>query len=871
MTDWIGRRIDQYHIEALLGRGGMGAVYRARDTYLGRPVALKVMHPHFAAQLTFKQRFQQEARAVAQLDHPSIVKLFTFNAAAEPLYMVLEYVPGGSLGRHLRQIQAHQQHLPLGEVLELLAQVAEALAYAHRQGIIHRDIKPDNVLLKPLEQPDRPGQPALRAVTTDFGLAKLHAGGLETQPGQLMGTLAYMSPEQVLGPEVDGRSDLYAVGVMLYQLVTGQLPCPADNPAAVITYHRQGQRISPATHRPGLPPHLVQLLEQALARRPDERFQTGEALAAALRAATTTLDPATLNTLEPPESTASLMVQLQAEAKASRTLSGEGEIEAEAQPDPIIPTDPLPLIPIRLQLEHPYPTLTPGELARLKLHLSHTGPEPETYQITLSQLPAGWMTVPAQPVTLQPGESRTLSLGLHPPLGGETRVGPYPFRLLATAMSSGQPVAGVAGTLTILPLERFSLTLELPQLKRPGQLELLIHNEGNVALRYLAQARPSDGVEVTLPGAPQDVPAGESVRLPVRVQATERKWVGRAQHIEFEIVVRSSTGGRHTVPGRVRLPPRLPMAAVISAALLGGLCLVWLALLAGRSPEPAANTSPLATSQLPPPTSESEAVASPQNGPSPAPTATERITATPTPPLAQRFGIGRSINGRSLEVVRFGHGPTRLVFIGGLHAGYAPGTVALANQLIAYLEENPAAIPASVTLDILPNANPDSLAMPGIYEGRLNSRQVDLNRNWGCNWVADPIWRGETVVGAGGQAPFSEPETNALRDFILEEEPAGVIFWLARASQGLVSPGSCGETPQVSDALTRLYAEAAGYPSANYDSLTGQTLNGDSVNWLDALGIPAIAVLLPDYTVSDWERNREAVLAVLAAYAAVAP
>lgn len=861
MSDWIGRRIDQYHIEAQLGSGGMGVVYRALDTNLGRPVAIKVMHPHFAAQASFRQRFWQEARAIAQLDHPSIVKLFAFNAAADPLYMVMEYVPGGSLGQHIRRLHTQRQHLPLAEVLEVLAQVAEALAYAHRRGIVHRDIKPDNVLLKVLHQPERRDQSLLRAVTTDFGLVKLRTGGLATQTGQLMGTLAYMAPEQVLGQPVDGRADLYAVGVMLYQLVTGHLPCPADTPAAVAAYHLQQRPPSPTSYRPGLPSQLVQLLEQALAHAPEARFSSGEMLATALRDAATKLDTTTLDSLEPPEATTSLAAQLQARGAA-------GVDTNKGQTDDTTPTAPLPPVSVRLQVDHPYLTLGPGEQARLQLQLIHSGPQPETYTLSLTHLPAGWMTLPTQPIAVQPGETYTTTLMVHPPLEGQTSVGQHPFRLLATAHSTGQPLAGVAGALTITPLERFALELIPPQLKRPGALELRIHNQGNVALRCMAQARSTEEVEVILPGAPQDIPVGESVRLPATVRARQQAWVGRVQPGEFEIVVRSSTGGRQTTPGQVRLVPRLPPGVLMAGGLLGGVLLVWLLLQAGRSSAPSPQTPaaiapPAATHtpQLDAPTSPLEL----------ATTNTATPLVTPTLPLIQRFSIGQSHNARPLEVVRFGHGPTRLMLVGGLHAGYAPGTVALAHQVIAYLEENQAAIPATLTLDILPNANPDSPATPGLYEGRLNSRQVDLNRNWDCNWAADPPWRGETMVGAGGQAPFSEPETSALRDFIMEQPPTGVVFWLARASQGLVSPGSCGEPTTTSTALTRLYATAAGYPSVHYDSLIGQPLNGDSVNWLDAQGIPAIAVLLPDYTVADWEHNRQALLALLAAYAADEP
>jgi serine/threonine protein kinase len=218
MTNLIGRQLDNYRIDALLGEGGMGSVYRAYDVNLARPVAVKVMHRQFANKEVFRQRFLQEAQAAARLsDHASIVNIYDFGLEGEYLFMVMEYVPGASLGIFIKRLHEQQQVVKLSETLLILAQVADAPGYAHRRGVVHRDVKPDNVLLRPLEEPDRPGELPIRAVVTDFGLAKLIEGGVQTQTGTFMGTLPYMSPEQCMGRELDGRSDIYALGVLLYQ------------------------------------------------------------------------------------------------------------------------------------------------------------------------------------------------------------------------------------------------------------------------------------------------------------------------------------------------------------------------------------------------------------------------------------------------------------------------------------------------------------------------------------------------------------------------------------------------------------------------------------------------------------------------------
>jgi hypothetical protein len=225
--------------------------------------------------------------------------------------------------------------------------------------------------------------------------------------------------------------------------------------------------------------------------------------------------------------------------------------------------------------------------------------------------------------------------------------------------------------------------------------------------------------------------------------------------------------------------------------------------------------------------------------------------------------IGRSVNQVNIEAVQFGIGPNVVIFIGGLHAGAAPSTVTLANQAIDYFTDTPTAIPAGVTVYVIPNANPDTRLDPGELNGRLNANRVDVNRNWGCRWTEDALWRNNVVPGSGGPEPFSEPETQALRNFISDQEPVAVVFWEARATGGLSSPGWCGGPPSVSQSLANRYGNAAGYNVADFEEFTDQELNGDGTNWLDSEGIPAIAVLLPAYESVDWSNNLNGILAVL--------
>ncbi len=249
MGELAGTLLDRYEILELLGEGGMGAVYKARDVTLQRDVAIKVLHPHIARQADFKARFLQEARTAAKLDHPGIVQVYDFNQTQDRLYIVMKLIPGANLRQMLEDLKAAGKWVPLDEAVQLVRQISLALDYAHRRGVLHRDIKPNNIMIEP-----EPGNGlAYRPVITDLGLAKLAEGGIETRQGSSMGTPAYMSPEQALGQKTDARSDVYALGILLYELSVGRVPFPAKTITEAIRYHTSEKPPSPLSIRPGLP------------------------------------------------------------------------------------------------------------------------------------------------------------------------------------------------------------------------------------------------------------------------------------------------------------------------------------------------------------------------------------------------------------------------------------------------------------------------------------------------------------------------------------------------------------------------------------------------------------------------------------------
>lgn len=278
LNNLVGQTLDRYKIVKHLGSGGMGAVFKGHDLSLQRDVAIKIMHPHIASQPNFQERFLQEARTAARLDHPGIVQVYDFGHDRSYLYIVMKFIAGDNLEKMLRTMQANQKWMVLTEAIETIRLVSQALDYAHHQGVLHRDIKPGNIMIEPVPTGALPYRP----VITDLGLAKLAEGGVVTSDGTSMGTPAYMSPEQAMGEETDPRSDVYSLGVLLFELATGRLPFPAKTLTEAIRYHTKQPPPEPRSIRPDLPQSLEHVILKAMQKNPGERYQNAADLASAL-------------------------------------------------------------------------------------------------------------------------------------------------------------------------------------------------------------------------------------------------------------------------------------------------------------------------------------------------------------------------------------------------------------------------------------------------------------------------------------------------------------------------------------------------------------------------------------------------------------
>lgn len=263
----VGQIASDYEILGVLGTGGMGRVYRVRNVISNRIEAMKVLLTDLAAEAELGERFSGEIKTLGRLDHPNIARLHTAFKIDNQLVMIMEFVEGFTLAA-----RAKEGPIPLNEVLSYVTQMLAALSYAHQNGVIHRDIKPSNVMVTP--------HGIVKLM--DFGIAKSNSEPLLTRPGTTMGSMLYMSPEQVRGATVDARSDLYSVGVVLYEITSGHRPFEAENTYAILEAQLNAVPKAPIELNPALPPALNDIIMTALSKEPGHRFQSAEAFRKAL-------------------------------------------------------------------------------------------------------------------------------------------------------------------------------------------------------------------------------------------------------------------------------------------------------------------------------------------------------------------------------------------------------------------------------------------------------------------------------------------------------------------------------------------------------------------------------------------------------------
>jgi hypothetical protein len=398
-----------------------------------------------------------------------------------------------------------------------------------------------------------------------------------------------------------------------------------------------------------------------------------------------------------------------------------------------------------------------------------------------------------------------------------------------------------------MPFEQFSTSLQPTRIKHGRSVNVILNNEGNSPASYtLAPRDPAGAIRFDEPGGAIEIAAGDTQAIPMRLRSNERRFMGRTERYPFEVRISSTSGDRQTQRGELTAPPVISTLGCLLLVLL-----VPLLLFVGTGflheklpfvPESVVNAicpifgTCVTDEVLPPPVT-----------PEVKPTA---IVEDQTPELfTETRTIGTSGSGRDIAVVRYGDGEKVIVLIGGIHAGRAPASVATAAQAIAYYPANPSDLPASVSLYIIENMNPDG-------QGSFNGNGVNLNRNFDCRWSgAQPSY---------GAAPRSEPEAAAIGEFLLAVKPTAVIILDNDSSiPRMAIAGLCEGPSAVSADLARTFALAAGYTANESGTASGTSFTGDLSDWLDSQGIPAIYISLPTAQQADWTAVKNGLQAVM--------
>ena len=266
VEEFLGTQFGNYKLTKYLGRGAMSVVYKGIHSTLDRFAAIKVLAPKLTSNPEFVDMFRQEAKSLATLTHANIVQVYDFDIKNELFYLVMEYIEGESLHDLIEEVHNKQEKIEIRKAVRIVRSIGDALSYAHKRRIIHRDVKPANVLV----------EESGRAVLADFGLAKLVTGNTSIVTGRLRGTPAYMSPEQCMGKPVRSSCDIYSLGVIMYELITGQLPFTAEHPMGIAVKHIKDPLPAPRSIFPRIPRRIEAILIKALQKDPAKRYKTME-------------------------------------------------------------------------------------------------------------------------------------------------------------------------------------------------------------------------------------------------------------------------------------------------------------------------------------------------------------------------------------------------------------------------------------------------------------------------------------------------------------------------------------------------------------------------------------------------------------------
>ncbi|HEY8601796.1 MAG TPA: protein kinase [Thermomicrobiales bacterium] len=536
MTDLSGQTYGNYRLDAALGAGALAEVYRAAEANTGRIVALKVFQADLCADPDFVARFLALAPKLAAVTGSQIASPLDWGQVAGRCYLTLRYFSAGSLRQHLDAAGDERDRSTL-EALDLLGQAASAVADLHQQGFIHGDLRPENLLLE--RGPKTPEQ----VYVADFALADL------VEQRLLIGAPAYLSPEQLAGHVPDRRGDIYALGVILYEILTGAQPFATTSFSDAIYLHSQLAPVPPRARRPDLPATVEAIVLRCLAKEPAARYASAAALAADLRAIADELHPSTV-------------------------ADDRGDDEPDTLEHPLLPEIANTAIVLRLA-ESANLTLTPGEPQTLAIVLENHGTANAQAQLTVEGAPAAWVALPSEEISVVPGGRKECTLAITVARDPHHSAGEYPVNFRATPRDNPEASATATTLWTVRAFTEGELTL-IPSSarERQGHYTLQLHNSGNAPLRRTLAINAAASLTGQIVPNTIDLDPDATALIDLTITAP-RPLFGRVRHQPFTVEALSTSAAPLTTAGVFTQRPVIPIwlapvVLALLAAIIGG-------------------------------------------------------------------------------------------------------------------------------------------------------------------------------------------------------------------------------------------------------------------------------------------------------------